>query len=278
MDQTPYLARGVNLLGTESSVLVSSSKYLNNARLREWVALAALRRNGPDFPPAAEMYELIQSLAELRDFDHIEAMITEERKVNPAFDAWFAEGFTSNYKIEDLKDYAPDSVAGTYYRVATEGNYEIQIVPDFKPRSQWEYYSLRAGQTHDYEHILTGGGFNYMGELIPYWFRLATIHTHIRNKELAGEMSVMSIFGTMRYVIRTMLHYSEVWETALECIAQGIRIGRESDPFWMAKMEDIWPLTVAQAREKLGVRGAVDLDTQAAGDYWGGLTPTFAGA
>lgn len=273
----PYLARGVNLLGTESSVLVSSSKYLNSARLREWVALAAMRKNGPDFPPAAEMHELLQILGPLRDYDKIEAMISEERKDNPAFDAWFAEGFVSDYKIDDLKDYAPDSVAGTYYRIATEGNYEIQIVPNYQPKSQWEYYSLRSGQTHDYEHILTGGGFNYMGELIPYWFRLATIHTHIKNKELAGEMSVLSIFGTMRYVIRTMLHYPEVWETALECIAQGIRIGRESDAFWMAKMEDVWPLTVAEAREKLGVRGAVDLDTQAAGDYWGGLTKTFAG-
>ncbi len=112
-------------------------------------------------------------------------------------------------------------------RPPTKGNYEIQIVPNYKPKSQWEFYSLRSGQTHDYEHILTGGGFNYMGELIPYWFRLATIHTHIQNKELAGEMSVLSILGTMRYVIRTMLHYPQVWETALECIQQGIRVGRD---------------------------------------------------
>ena len=76
MDDIPYLARGVALLGTDSSVLISSSKYLNDPRLRDWIAKIALRRNGPDYPPAAE--------------------------------------------------------------------------------------------THDFEHILTGGGFNYMGELIPY--------------------------------------------------------------------------------------------------------------
>ena len=38
MDDIPYLARGVNLLGTDSSVLVSSSKYLNHPKLREWIA------------------------------------------------------------------------------------------------------------------------------------------------------------------------------------------------------------------------------------------------
>ena len=272
MDDIPYLARGINMLGTESSVLVSSSKYLNSAALREWIALIALKKNSSDVPPAAEMHQLLPILNSLRDFDHIEHMISAERKDNPAFDRWFSEGFISDYKIDDLKDCAPGTVGRIYYDVATRGNYEIQIVPNFKPRTQWEYYSLRSGQTHDYEHILTGGGFNYMGELIPYWFRLATIHTHIRNKELAGEMSVLSIFGTMRYVIRTMLHYPQVWECALECIQQGIAIGRQSDPFWMAKMEDVWNVPLEEARAQLGVRGAKDLDTHEEGDIWSGLT------
>lgn len=271
MDDIPYLARGVNLLGTDSSVLVSSSKYLNHPRLREWIAMIALKKNGPDFPPAAEMHELLSFINDLRDFDHIEHMITEERKVNPAFDKWFSDWWISDYKIDDLKDCAPGTVGGIYYKIATEGNYEIQIVPNYHPKTQWEFYSLRSGQTHDYEHILTGGGFNYMGELIPYWFRLGTIHTHIQNKELAGEMSVLSILGTMRYVIRTMLHYPQIWECALDCIQQGIRIGRESDAFWMAKMEDVWNVPLEEARAQLGVRGAKDLDTQKEGDFWGGL-------
>jgi ubiquinone biosynthesis protein Coq4 len=271
VDDIPYLARGVNLLGTESSVLVSSSKYLDSPELREWIAFIALKKNGPDFPPAAEMHQLLPILDKLRDFDRIEAMISAERKINPRFDAWFAEGFVSDYKVDDLKDCAPGTVGGIYYHTATAGNYEIQIVPNYKPQSQWQYYSLRSGQTHDYEHILTGGGFNYLGELIPYWFRLATIHTHIHDKELAGEMSVLSIFGTMRYVIRTMLHYPQVWERALECIQQGIRVGRESEPFWMARMEDVWHVPLEAAREQLGVRGAIDLDTQKEGDVWSGL-------
>ena len=42
MDDIPYLARGVKQLGTESSVLVSSSKYLNHPRLREWIAFSII--------------------------------------------------------------------------------------------------------------------------------------------------------------------------------------------------------------------------------------------
>lgn len=270
MDDTPYLARGVELLGTNSSVLISSSKYLNDPRLREWVAKIALKKNAGDVPPAAEMYELIQILEGLRDFDRIEALFTEERKTNPALDNWFSEWFCSDYTIDALKDCAPGTVGGIYYEAAA-GEYEIQIVPDFKPQSQWQYYSLRAGQTHDYEHILTGGGFNYIGELLPYWFRLATIDTHIQNKELAGEMNAMGMLGTTRYLVRTVLHYPETWGAALKCIEQGIAIGRNSEPFWMAKMEDYWNTPLEQAREQLGVRGAADLDTAAEGEIWSGL-------
>jgi len=269
-DDTPYLARGVELLGTDSSILISSSKYLNEPRLREWVAKIALKKNASDFPPAAEMYELINILQDLRDHDRIEALFAEERKVNPALDAWLEEGFCSEYEIEDLKDCAPGTVGGIYYKAATQGSYEVQIVPNFKPQNQWQYYSLRAGQTHDYEHILTGAGFNYIGELLPYWFRLATIDTHIQNKELAGEMNVMGILGTTRYLVRTVLHYPQTWGAALKCIDQGIAIGRNSDPFWMAKMEDVWHTPLEEARKQLGIRGAVDLDTEAEGAIWGG--------
>lgn len=270
MDNVPYLARGILPVPTESSVLVSSSKYLNDPRLREWVAMIALKANGPDFPPAAEMHQLIGILADLRDYDRIEALFTAERADNPVLDRWLSDRFVSSYQLEDLKDLPSGSLGGILYEAFSRGGYDIQIVPPFEPRTQWEYYSLRAGQTHDFEHILAGGGFNYMGELVPYWFRLATIHQHIRNKELAGEMSVMGILGTMRYVVRTMLHYPQVWETALACIKQGIEVGQQSDPFWMARMEDVWHLQLEEARAALGVRGAKDLDTAHEGAIWAG--------
>jgi len=188
MAEMPYLARGVMPVETPSSVLVSSSKYLNNPRLRDWLSMILLRRNGPDLPPPAEMYEFLPILEELRDHDAIEAMFTEERRINPELDAWFDEGFCSTYAIEDFAQYAPGTLGGIFYRWITEGNYEIQIVPWREPASQLEFYNLRSGQTHDFEHILCGGGFNFMGELVPYWYRLTNVFKFIRNPELAAEL------------------------------------------------------------------------------------------
>ena len=268
MDDIPYLLRGVMPVGSDSSVLVSSSKYLNCAPLREWIAMIALKKNGPDFPAAAEMHELIGILNGLRDFDHIEAMFHAERKINKPLDDWFNAWHISDYTMDELKDCAPGTVGGIYHAVATAGNYQIQIVPFAKPRTQWEFFSLRSGQTHDYEHILCGGGFNSMGELIPYWYRLTNIHKHIHNKELAGEISVMSMLGTMRYIVRTLLHYPQIWETTVECMQRGMAVGQQSGPLFLAKLEDYWHVPLEEARQQLGIVGATDVDTEAEGAIW----------
>jgi len=268
MADVPYLMRSVAPVGTDSSVLVSSSKYLNSARLREWVATILLRRNGPDIPPPAEMHEFLQILHELRDYDAIEAMFTAERKVNPALDAWFSEGFISTYAIEDFRGFAPGSLGGIFYRQMTEGDYRIQIVPWQEPKTQLDYYNLRSGQTHDFEHILCGGGFNFMGELVPYWCRLTNVPKHIRDPELAGEVNVIQIFGSLRYTVRTMLHYPQVWPTAVNAIQRGMRVGQLSDALFLKKLEDVFHLPLEEARAALGVRGAEDVDTSAEGAFW----------
>lgn len=273
MDDVPYLARGVMPVQTPSSVLVSSSKYLDNPRLREWLAMILLRKNGPDLPPPAEMWEFLPILESLRDHARIEQMFEDERKTNAPLDAWFKDRFISTYAIADFAGFAPGSLGGIFYSWITEGNYEIQITQWAEPQTQLEFYNLRSGQTHDFEHILTGGGFNFMGELVPYWYRLTNVFKFIRNPELAAELSMIQIFGSLRYTVRTMLHYPQVWPTAVDCIQRGIRVGQESDALFLARLEDYFHLPLDAARAALGVRGAVDVDTAREGAFWAGQAP-----
>lgn len=262
MAEDAYLYRGVNQLPTISSVLVSSSKYLNSPRLRDWVARSQLKKGGLDFPGPAEMFELLPILDELRDFDRIEALFHAERRTNPRLDQWLGEGFVSNYQLDELAALPADSVGAVLYAACKAGNYGLQIVPWIQPQSQWQFFNMRAGQTHDYEHILCGGGFNYLGELLPYWMRLASIHRFIENEELVGEINVLSIFGMTRILTRSVLHYPGIWPKVIECIEQGLAIGRQSEPIWMAKMEDIWHLPVIEARKALGIVGARDAEIE----------------
>lgn len=273
MADDAYLYQGVKQQPTISSVLVSSSKYLNSPKLRDWVARSQLKQGGLDFPGPAEMYELLPILDELRDFDRIEALFTEERRTNPRLDQWIGEGFVSSYKLDDMADLPADSIGGTLYAACKVGNYGLQIVPWTQPKTQFQFFNMRAGQTHDFEHILCGGGFNYLGELLPYWMRLSNIHRYVQNEELVGELNLLSIFGMTRILTRSVLHYPAIWPKVIECIEHGLAIGRQSEPLWMAKFEDVWQLSVADARKALGVVGAVDIESETEGLIYEGKLP-----
>jgi len=277
MDDVPYLLRGFNLIGTDSSVLVSSSKYLNSPRLRDWVATELLRRNGPDVPTPSGAFILSGIIKELQDFGAINAMIRAERQKWPALDAWFEARFVSTYTREDLKQYAPDTVAGLFYKQLADNDYQVDIVPPYEPKSDYEYWLLRAGQTHDWEHIVGAGGFDSIGELVPGFMRLASYFKYF-TPELASELGAMQFFASFRFLSRTALHYPHCWKAAWEAVDRGRQIGDSSEPFFLARYEDVFRLTPAEAREKLGIRGVREVDTKAISQVWDGrVSPAEAG-
>lgn len=262
-----YLMQGIMPVATDSSVLVSSSKYLNDARVRDWVATHLLRRNGPDVPTPSDSIQLVQILREVQDVDHINALFAAERTNNPALDAWFQEGFSSSFSLETLKQYAADTVGGIFYTQLTDNALDVNIVPPFVPRNDFEYFQLRAGQTHDLEHILGGGGFDFIGELVPYYMRLTNLFVHL-SPELAGELSAFSILGSTRIITRAVLHYPQTWLTTLDALERGSRVGRQSAPIFMMRFEDVFDLTPAAAREVLGIKGVELADTATASAQW----------
>jgi len=275
MNDVPYLLRGVTQFATDSSTLISSSKYLNHPRMREWIANITLKRNGPDGPAQAEMYPVVEMMKEIQDLDEIEALFTAERKKNPALDAWFEEGHLSNYDADYFKQFAPGSLGHIFYRDVIEKNFEIVIYDLPKPKTQLEYFNFRSGQNHDLEHILTGGDFNYMGELVPAWCRITNHFKHL-SPELAGELSVMFMCVTLRYTVRTLFNYPTVWPTCQNAIERGMRVGHASGPIFMARYEPVFDLPLAEAREALGIHGAEDVDTTGPSNVWSGKATEFA--
>lgn len=262
-----YLMKGIMTVATESSVLTSSSKYLNDSRIRDWVATHLLRRNGPDVPTPSDSIQLVQILREVQDIDHINALFAAERAINPDLEAWFSEGFSSTFTLEDLEHCAPDTVGGIFYAQLTDNALDVNIVPPFMPRSDFEYFQLRAGQTHDLEHILGGGGFDFIGELVPYYMRLTNLFVHL-SPELAGELSAFSILGSTRIITRAVLHYPQTWLTTLDALERGARVGRQSAPIFMMRFENVFDMTPEAARETLGIRGVELADTATASAQW----------
>jgi ubiquinone biosynthesis protein COQ4 len=266
-DETPYLARGGAAVATLSSTLVSSSRYLDDARLRDWLANAFLRKSGQDSPTTHDAHALYGILKDLFDVPRIEALFTAERRRWPELDAWFAQGFSSSFTLDDLLACPEGSVGYRYGRHIRDNGFSIDIVPRFVPRNQFEYFSLRSGQTHDLEHILLGGGFDILGELVPYFARLSNLPRFL-DPDLVGLINAGQVLGALRLVSRTGLHYHAAFPAALQAMQCGMAVGQQSGPYWMARFEDVFALPLPEARQALGIAGAVDCDTAVASAQW----------
>jgi ubiquinone biosynthesis protein Coq4 len=262
-----YLSRDIKPVATTSSVLVSSSKYLNHPVIKDVVATWMLRRNGPDWPVEADhAMGLFGAIVSLQDDAQIERLFVAERKANPRFDAFMEERYISRMRPEDFRDFPPGSCGAIMYRQIVEFGFELQLglcEQELTYSDNYTYYKSRTPQIHDFEHILTGGSFDSIGEIIPYFARQANLARHL-SPDLAAELNVHGVLGALRIVCRAGLHYHQIWPVVLDCVARGIQVGQQSEPYFMAKIEDVLHLPPNAARRVLGIRGAEDIDTSAA--------------
>lgn len=251
---------GRRMMPTLSSVLVSSSRWLNDARIREWMSTESLRRNGEDYPLLYGMPELVRAIDEVRDRDRVEQLIREERRTNPVLDQWFEERFISTYTLDDLANNPPGSLGRLLYDHMTALGLSPELLsqrmedPDWAPRSDLDYFTLRTGQTHDFDHLLGEVGFDVMAEIFPTGLRTGNMFAHI-SPELAGELLVTNSFIIFPWLMRTMLHYPEAWPTLWRNLSHGYEVGQQSDLLFTVKYEDVLHLSPAEARDALGVRG-----------------------
>jgi ubiquinone biosynthesis protein Coq4 len=260
VDDVPYLMRGRRTVATESSVLVSSSKFLNDARIREWVESQNLRKAGDDVPLTYGIPALIQAMRELQDHARIDVLFDEARKDWPELDRWLDDRHLARLTKADLEGYPPESVGGVFHRYLTAQNLEIDIIPTFEPKSAFEYFFLRGVQIHDFMHILGGVGFDYISETIPAFMKFGNLFRWF-GPELAGLLNIQNTFLVMPGMTRTLLHYPGSFPAKWKLAELGMRIGRESDPLFLPKYEQYLDLTPDQMRERFGVRGVQPVDT-----------------
>lgn len=252
---------------TSSSRLLSSSKFLNHAGLRDWCARDMLRRNGPDQTSPAGGYQVIRILEDdLQGDARVEQLLTEERKRHAGLEAWLSRAHIPTFGAKELKDLPEKSLGKIFYNYIVEKNFELDFHPD-RPLTQYALTRRMRSRNHDIEHILLGAGFDYLDELIPAYFCLTQLSREF-SPELAGELSQLYIMIALRYTVRTVLHYPRTWPTAMACIQRGIRVGKESDFLYMVDYQPYLHLSVPEAREALGVRGVVEASTEAASLEW----------
>jgi ubiquinone biosynthesis protein COQ4 len=255
-----FYLNGRRKVRTESSVLVSSSRWLNDARVREWISTENLRRNGHDYPLLYGLPTLMQAVDEVRDVEEAERLVAEERLRNPAFDQWLNEAFVSTYSKDDLKEYPEGSVGRQLFEymdefdLSPELNSRILDNPDWKPANTLDYWNLRMGQTHDAYHILGEVGFGSVAEYFITGVVTGNVFRHL-GAELAGALMTVNTLIMFPWMTRTMLHYPGAWPGLWRNLSYGYEVGQQSDALFTAKFEEIMHLSPAEARAALGWRG-----------------------
>ena len=255
-----FYLNGRRTVPTLSSVLVSSSRWLNDPRIREWMATESLRSNGHDYPLLYGTPTLLRAIDEVRDTARAAEVIAAERARNPVLDAWFAEQHVSSYTKADLGGYPEGSLGRLLFAymdehdLSTELDPRIMENPGWKPSSDIEYFNLRSGQTHDFYHILGEIGFSSIAEYFITGVVMGNLFRHT-SADFAGEALTVNSLIMMPWMMRTMLHYPAVWPTLWRNLSVGYETGLQSDMLFTVKYEPLLHLTPAEVREAIGWRG-----------------------
>ena len=259
-----YLGKNIRTVDGTSSLLKSTSAWLNHAKVRELVALWMLRKNGPDFPVEADhTLGLSTAFGEVLPDAEVLALMEEEMRSDPQFDAWIKEGFISRWRNEDFLAYPPETVGGLIGKEIRERGFDLTFgLGDKVPEglNPLQYFKLRTRQAHDFEHILTGGQFNSLGEINVTFGRAANQSKYLR-PQLASALNAYMMFAGLRMVTRSLLHYPETWVTALRCLQTGIEVGLASPPFWYFRWEEVLEMTPEAARVHFGVPPVQEVDS-----------------
>lgn len=251
---------GRKKVATESSVLVSSSPFLNDIRLREWLSTESLRRNGADYPLLFGIPSMVEAVEQGRDEEKVAALIQAERRLNPALDQWFAERFISSFTLADLASNPSGSIGRLLFEHMDSLGLEPELTPqrmvdpDWVPQSDIDFFTLRFNQIHDFNHILGEIGFDVIAEIWPTGLMTGNIFTHV-GAELAGELLRLNTLTTFPWFTRAMLNYPEVWPTIWRNMSEGYRVGQQSDLLFTVRYEDFLHLNPTEARDAIGMRG-----------------------
>jgi ubiquinone biosynthesis protein Coq4 len=251
-----YLGRNIRRVEVTSSLPTSTSRWLNNGKIREVLPIWLLRKNGPDFPVEADhTLGMSTAFAEILPEAEVSALFEAEMAKDPALAAWVRQGFVSTYRNEDFLEYPAGTVGGMIGHQIRDFGFDLTLgLGDTIPENltPLQYFKLRTRQAHDFEHIISGGQFNSLGEITITFARSANQSAHLSPK-LASALNAYMAFAGLRMVTRAMLHYPETWVTALRCLEQGIRVGLASPPFWFFKWEEVFEMTPQDARRHFGV-------------------------
>lgn len=208
------------------SVIMTSSKFLNSAKLRDIYAQEGLRRNGYDVPPTYMVYQASRALAELTDESEIDALIATEKESKPDFAAWLDARVLSDFTLDELSGFAPGTLGGIVHAYfASRPGFELNFTNrGLEPTSDYKYLQKQRTLAHDIEHMISGFEPNPVGEYALIACNLKAYYNYF-SPDLACELTRMTGFLLSTGLMKVNLHYPTVAGAVLTGIQMGTDMG-----------------------------------------------------
>jgi ubiquinone biosynthesis protein COQ4 len=249
-----YFNGSIKKITTDSSVMISSSAYLNNGTLRQLVAQEMLRRNGADLPNTAYIPEVAQILMSLEDFPKIVQLFEEEKQRLPEFKKWLDDRDLFDIKAEDVAHCAPGTLGAKMHDFIVNSGFQLDIFyQGMVVDSDLSFYFKQSALTHDVEHMVTGFGPNHGGEIA-----LVTANLHARGKyfkpELAMFFNRIQTYLRAKTMMKDGLHYPASAVMCYDAEFLGAQQGRNwKYPLMCVNWKHHLDKPIPQVREELGI-------------------------
>lgn len=264
MTDVPSYSAGQRLLdprrlGT-TTMLSSTSKYLNDPRLRHWVAVESLRRNGPDMDHYGGPLEIIDIFRGLDDIDEINRLFGEARRKDARLDAWFEARYLIPHDMQALAELPEGTLGREYQKMLTEQGLQADFLPFDNTATDYDYFMRRHSQTHDIEHVVVGYRYDPLGEFALIAARQTNM-LKVLGLELMEHMSVVSNLLLSTGIARFGCHYPQLLPPLYKALGEGQRIGEQmTTGLFMPRYEEMFEWTVDAVREELGIRHGPDFE------------------
>lgn len=263
-----YFNGAVRRYETQSSVLISSSRYLNHSVLRELMAQEMLRRNGPDMPNTAYIPEVAQILHDLEDMPEIFRLFEAEKQRLPEFRNWLDRKLLSDFRAEDVAHCQPGTLGHMIHDFIANSGFNMDVFfQGMKVDSDYTYYLKERALTHDLEHMVTGFGPNNGGELALIAANIRAAYKYFC-PELAAYMNRVSNYLKAKSLMKSNLYYPKAVPIQIEAEERGYAQGRNwKFPLMMLPWRELIDISVEEIRQEYGITDAPPPG------YWEDSTP-----
>jgi ubiquinone biosynthesis protein COQ4 len=236
------------------SVLMTSSKFLNSAAMRDIYAQEGLRADGADVSATREVGKAVKAFSELTDMEEVHATLDAERQVNPVFKAWLEKRSLSDFTDDELQACGPGTLGRVLRDYLIRTGFDLNHSrKDLTPVDDYSFILKQRSMGHDLEHIVTGFEPNPIAEYAQIVCNLRSLHNFF-TPAFAAEMTGMFGFIFSTAAMKVNLHYPLAMGAFLDATRWGSEMGAAmTRPLLVTDWRDFLHATVDDVRRDFNI-------------------------